>query len=518
LIFLLAVPIITIAFKLFLGPGESWSHLVENVLLEYSLHTIILSMGCIILTTILGVSSAWIVSRYEIPKSKYLEWMLILPLAIPSYITAYAYAGIFDYGGLLSQVLGLVNFKVDIMNIYGLIFVLSVSLFPYVYLSTRAVFLFQSNRLIEASKLLGASEIKTFFRIVIPMSRPAIIGGLFLVVMEVLNDYGAAKYYGISTFTTGIFRSWFSLAEPSTAIYLSSLLLLLVFSLMFLERKQRGNKSYSNQLVDKVRLPKIQVSRPKLLMVSFIVLIPIILGFIIPMIQLLMWGFLTYSDVFSSSFFTIAIQSIGIAMITGFTTLFFALLILYFPQWNRLTLLKKSSKIAIIGYAIPGAIIAIGVMVPTLAIDKWMIKVANELFNLDLGLVLNGTILILIYAYVIRFMAVAFNPLEASQLKISKQLSESSQLLGKGRIHTFFKVDYPLLKTSMLSAFILVFVDIMKELPLTLILKPYNVNTLAVKAYEYASDELILESSIPSLCIILSGMIPILLLNKLILK
>ena len=470
-------------------------------------------MGCIILTTILGVSSAWIVSRYEIPKSKYLEWMLILPLAIPSYITAYAYAGIFDYGGLLSQILGLVNFKVDIMNIYGLIFVLSISLFPYVYLSTRAVFLYQSNRLIEASKLLGATELKTFFRIVIPMARPAIIGGLFLVVMEVLNDYGAAKYYGISTFTTGIFRSWFSLAEPSTAIYLSSLLLLLVFALMYLERRQRGNKS-----VEKVRLPKIQVSKPRLVLLSCIVLIPISLGFIIPSIQLLIWGFLTYSDVFTASFFTIALESIGIAMMTGFITLFCALLILYFPQWNRLTLLKKSSKIAIIGYAIPGAIIAIGVMIPTLAMDKWMIKIANELFNLNLGLLLNGTILILIYAYVIRFMAVAFNPLEASQLKISKQLSESSQLLGKGRIRTFFKVDYPLLKTSMLSAFILVFVDIMKELPLTLILKPYNVNTLAVKAYEYASDELILESSIPSLCIILSGMIPILLLNKLILK
>ena len=518
MIFLLAIPIITIAFKLFLGPGESWNHLVENVLLEYSFHTVILIIGCIILTTVLGVSSAWIVSRYEIPTSKYLEWMLILPLAIPSYITAYAYAGIFDYGGLLSQVFGLTDFKVDIMNIYGLIFVLSVSLFPYVYLSTRAVFLYQSNRLIEASKLLGASEIKTFFRIVIPLARPAIIGGLFLVVMEVLNDYGAAKYFGVSTFTTGIFRSWFSLAEPSTAIYLSSLLLLLVFALMFFERKQRGNKSFSNNSVEKVRLPKIYVSKLRLVMLSCVILIPISLGFIIPLIQLLIWGFLTYSDVFTASFFSIAIESVGIAMMTGFITLFCALLILYFPQWNRLTLLKKSSKIAIIGYAIPGAIIAIGVMIPSLALDRWLIKIANELFNNHMSLLLNGTIVILIYAYVIRFMAVAFNPLEAGQLKISKQLSESSQLLGKGRIRTFLKVDYPLLKTSMLSAFILVFVDIMKELPLTLILKPYNVNTLAVKAYEYASDELILESSIPSLCIIFSGMIPIILLNKLILK
>lgn len=494
---------------------------MDNVLLEYSLNTLILSVGCIFLTSFLGISSAWIVSRYEIPVGKLFEWMLILPLAIPSYITAYAYAGMFDYGGLISKMTSTIGFsdiRVDIMNIYGLILVLSVSLFPYVYLSARAVFLYQSNRLIEASKLLGASEIKSFFYVVLPMARPAIVGGLILVIMEVLNDYGAAKYYGVSTFTTGIFRSWFSLAEPSTAIYLSSLLLLLVFILMYIERWQRGNKAFSSKTDNKVRLPKVRVSKGWLIILTVVVSIPVVLGFIIPFIQLILWGLLTYSEVFTPAFFSIALQSLGIAVVTGILTLFFALLILYFPQWNRLSLLKNSSRIAILGYAIPGAIIAIGVMIPTLAIDKWIIAIANELFDINIGLILNGTIVVLIYAYIIRFMAVAFNPLEAGQVKISKQLSESSQMLGKGKISTFLKIDLPLFKTSMLSAFILVFVDIMKELPLTLILKPYDVNTLAVKAYEYASDELILESSIPSLCIILSGVIPIILLNRLILK
>ena len=474
-----------------------------------------------LLTSIFGVSSAWIVSRYYLFKSSFLEWMLILPLAIPSYITAYAYAGFFDYGGWLSRLTaneGINSFKVDVMNIYGLVFVLSISLFPYVYVSARAIFLHQSFRLIEASKMLGAGETKTFFKIVLPIARPAIVGGILLVLMEVLNDYGAAKYYGVPTFTTGIFRSWFSLGEPATAVYLSALLLLIIFLLVSLEKIQRGKRLFSAETKGSFRLPKKKLKTSKRLLAISIVSIPISLGFGLPLIQLLYWGFLTYSTVFTSSFLVIALQSLGIATLTGVGTVFFAVLLLYVPQWNRLRILKNSARIAILGYAVPGSVIAIGVMVLTLGFDKWLIKFFDNTFHITIGLLFNGTIVVLIYAYIIRFIAVAFNPLEASKTKISDRLSESSRLLGKGRVATFFKIDFPLLKTGMASAFILVFVDTMKELPLTLILKPYRINTLAVKAYEYASDELILEASIPSLCIIATGIVPIILLNKFILK
>jgi len=474
-----------------------------------------------LLTSVFGVSSAWIVSRYYLFKSSFLEWMLILPLAIPSYITAYAYAGFFDYGGWLSRLTaneGINSFKVDVMNIYGLIFVLSISLFPYVYVSARAIFLHQSFRLIEASKMLGAGETKTFFKIVLPIARPAIVGGILLVLMEVLNDYGAAKYYGVPTFTTGIFRSWFSLGEPATAVYLSALLLLIVFLLVSLEKIQRGKRLFSAETKGSFRLPKKKLKTSKRVLAISIVSIPISLGFGLPLIQLGYWGFLTYSTVFTSSFLVTALQSLGIATLTGVGTVFFAVLLLYVPQWNRLRILKNSARIAILGYAVPGSVIAIGVMILTLGFDKWLIKFFDNTFHITIGLMFNGTIVVLIYAYIIRFIAVAFNPLEASKTKISDRLSESSRLLGKGRVATFFKIDFPLLKTGMASAFILVFVDTMKELPLTLILKPYRINTLAVKAYEYASDELILEASIPSLCIIATGIVPIILLNKFILK
>jgi iron(III) transport system permease protein len=378
--------------------------------------------------------------------------------------------------------------------------------------------LYQSGRLIEASKILGAGERSTFFKIVLPIARPAIIGGLILVLMEVLNDYGAAKYYGVSTFTTGIFRTWFALEEPSTAIYLSAILLLIVFVIIVLERWQRGSKSYALATRSDIKLPKIELSRNNKVLLFILVCIPIFIGFILPVLQLIYWCFLTFNSVASLSFFTIALQSLGISLLTALLTVIIALLILYFPKWNRIKGLKKSSRIAILGYAIPGAVIAIGVMIPTLLFDKWLIKVFKQFADINIGLIINGSIFVLLYAYIIRFLAVAYNPIEASQLKIGASLSEASKTLGKGNLKSFFKIDFPLLKSGLFSAFVLVFVDTMKELPLTLILKTYNVNTLAVKAYEYASDELIMEAALPSLCIIVTGILPVILLNRLILN
>lgn len=521
IVILMGLPIYTIAVRLFYGPGDTWQHLVNYLLLDYVFNSVALLVGCIILTLAMGVSSAWVLSRYKLPGQKWLEWMLILPLAFPSYITAYAYAGFFDYGGTLvrlTQALGLEPFQVDIMSVHGLVFVLSISLFPYVYVASRAVFVYQSGRLIEASKLLRANEIKTFFKIVLPMARPGIFAGLLLVIMEVLSDYGAAKYYGVSTFTTGIFRAWFALEEPDTAIYLSALLLLIVFVFIFLERWHRGKKSFELASKSNIRLPKIEASKRLRVLCLVVVLLPIFFGFLLPVMQLLYWSLLTFKTVASASFVSIAFNSLGIALLTAFLTVLFALMTLYFPVWNNFKFLRKSGRLAILGYAIPGAVLAIGIMVPALQLDRWLISVAEAIFNMEIGLLLNGTLSVLLYAYIIRFLAVAANPILSNQLKLKKSLSDASRLLGKSPFKTFLHIDLPLLKPSLLVAFILVFVDTMKELPLTLILKPYNFNTLAVKAFEYASDEQIMEASLPALCIVLTGVIPIILLNRFILN
>ena len=218
-----------------LDAGESWNHITEYLLPEYILNSLYLIVFCSLLVLIFGVSSAWFVSRFEFPLRKQMEWLLILPLAIPSYIVGYAYAGIFDYGGSLNLILRYFNLdfiRIDVMNKAGLAFVLSISLFPYVYVSARAFFLNQANNLLEASKMLGVGEAKSFFKLMLPLARPAVVAGLVLVLMEVLNDYGAAKYYGINTFTTGIFRSWFSLEEPQTAVYLSAILVVIILALI----------------------------------------------------------------------------------------------------------------------------------------------------------------------------------------------------------------------------------------------------------------------------------------------
>lgn len=520
IVFFLALPIIYIGVELFSGPGETWGHIVEYLLPDYIWNSLYLVFICSILVLIFGVSSAWFVSRYDFLFRKQMEWLLILPLAIPSYIVGYAYAGIFDYGGsldLLLRQLGLEFIRIDIMNRAGLAFVLSISLFPYVYVSARAFFLNQANNLLEASKMLGVGERKTFFKLMLPLARPAIVAGLVLVLMEVLNDYGAAKYYGVNTFTTGIFRSWFSLEEPQTAVYLSALLICFIFALILFEKWQVRKIKFTSSKTNSTQIQRNEAKGAVQWMIFLVVFLPILLGFILPVAQLIYWAVITASTVFDMEFVMISLQSFAIAIASAIITVLFALILIYFSKWSTLSTIKNISRIGVLGYAIPGAVIAIGIMIPTLALDKWLINMLGK-FRIDTGLIINGTLLALLYAYAVRFLAVAYNPIDSTALKVDNSIPDSSKVLGVGNIRTFFKIDFPLIKTGVFSAVILVFIDVMKELPLTLILKPYHIDTLAVKAFEYASDEMVMEASIPSLFIIFTAMIPVIFLNKLLIK
>ncbi|MEM1217779.1 MAG: iron ABC transporter permease [Bacteroidota bacterium] len=513
------VPLLFIFFKLFGGAGESWGHMVKYLLPKYLTNTLLLSLICMVLTITMGVSAAWLSTRYHFPLRKSLEWLNILPLALPSYITAYAYAGIFDYGGslqLLLQGLSLSIPKIDIMNVNGLAFVLSVSLYPYVYVACRAFFLYQSQNLIETAQVLGDSRAQRFFRLILPMARPAIVGGFILVLMEVLNDFGAAKYYGVNTFTTGIFKAWYGYREPETAVYLAALLLVIIFALILLEQWQRKRKRYHFAGKSQKKLARLEVPRGRSWGYTLIVAIPAILGFLIPVAQLIYWAVLSFHNTQWADLFTAIFQSVAIGAIAAAACVFFAILLLFTSQWNALSGVRTVSRFGALGYAIPGAVIAVGVYMPSLVVDKWIIGVVKDLFSVKIGLLLTGTATALVYAYVVRFLAVAFNPLAAGQQKMSASLSEASYLLGWGRLRTFWKLEFPLLRSAILSAFILVFIDVMKELPLTLILKPNHIQTLAVEAYQYASDERIIEAAWPALVLVLSGTIPVIFLNRLV--
>ena len=500
----LAIPVFSILISLFRGSGEMWEHITTYFLFDYIKNSIILIFGTGLLTFTIGTSSAWIISRYTFRYKKIIEWLLFMPLAIPSYIVAYTYVGLVGNGGTFIEILrdfGFSVIRVEMMNIYGLIWVLSFSLYPYVYAGTRTIFQSYPSQLKHTASLLGVSNKKYFLSVALPLASPAIIGGLFLVFMEVLNDYGAAKYYGVSTFTTGIFRTWTALEDLQSSIYLSAILVILVFILVLIVKWLRGRRSYNftqTNYNQKNADNRVKISGLKKILYLGILLIPILFGFILPLIQLVVWGIQTFDSMFNNDLIILGLESLSLGLSTALLVVFLACLLIYLSKWNYLKQFNVFSKIATLGYVIPGAIIGVGII----RTSKSLTDLFSFQFNLEIGHLVYNSILVLIYAYLFRFIAVAYNSIEGNTLKLGKNLSESSYLLGYGKIKTFFKIDFPLLRNALISSFILVLIDVMKELPLTLILKPYNVGTLAVRAYEYAEDERVAEAALPALFLI----------------
>lgn len=500
----LAIPVFSILISLFRGNGEMWEHITTYFLFDYIKNSIILIFGTGLLTFTIGTSSAWIISRYTFRYKKIIEWLLFMPLAIPSYIVAYTYVGLIGNGGTFIEILrdfGFSVIRVEMMNIYGLIWVLSFSLYPYVYAGTRTIFQSYPSQLKHTASLLGVSNKKYFFSVALPLASPAIIGGLFLVFMEVLNDYGAAKYYGVSTFTTGIFRTWTALEDLQSSIYLSAILVILVFVLVLIVKWLRGRRSYNltqTNTNQKSTDNRVKISGLKKILYLGILLIPILFGFILPLIQLVIWGIQTFDSMFNNDLIILGLESLSLGLSTALLVVFLACLLIYLSKWNYLKRFNIFSKIATLGYVIPGAIIGVGII----RTSKSLTDLFSFQFDFEIGHLVYNSILVLIYAYLFRFIAVAYNSIEGNTLKIGNNLSESSYLLGYGKIKTFFKIDFPLLRSALLSSFILVLIDVMKELPLTLILKPYNLSTLAVRAYEYAEDERVAEAALPALLLI----------------
>mgnify|MGYP001431662321 FL=1 len=500
----LAIPVFSILISLFRGNGEMWEHITTYFLFDYIKNSIILIFGTGLLTFTIGTSSAWIISRYTFRYKKIIEWLLFMPLAIPSYIVAYTYVGLIGNGGTFIEIFRDFGFSVirfEMMNIYGLIWVLSFSLYPYVYAGTKTIFQSYPSQLKHTASLLGVSNKKYFFSVALPLASPAIIGGLFLVFMEVLNDYGAAKYYGVSTFTTGIFRTWTALEDLQSSIYLSAILVILVFILVLIVKWLRGRRSYNltqTNTNQKSTDNRVKISRLKKILYLGILLIPILFGFIMPLIQLVIWGIQTFDSMFNNDLIILGLESLSLGLSTALLVVFLACLLIYLSKWNYLKRFNIFSKIATLGYVIPGAIIGVGII----RTSKSLTDLFSFQFDFEIGHLVYNSILVLIYAYLFRFIAVAYNSIEGNTLKIGNNLSESSYLLGYGKIKTFFKIDFPLLRNALISSFILVLIDVMKELPLTLILKPYNLSTLAVRAYEYAEDERVAEAALPALFLI----------------
>lgn len=519
-IVLILSPNIDIMVHMFSEPNENWIHIKTYLLKDYVINSIILLVMTGVFCTLAGTIMAWLISAYDFPLRNFFKWALILPLAIPPYIAAYTYNGILNYTGVvqtfLRNDLGVqVSPKYfDIMSIYGAVFIFTIVLFPYVYMITRAFLEKQSASLIENARLLGKNSYEIFVFVILPISRGAIIGGATLVSLEVLNDYGVAAYFGIPTFSTAIFKTWFAMGDIDSALKLAAILMFTVFGIVLLEKLLRGKKKYN--YTSKVR----PIARKKLkgAQASLAVLICLVFfsfGFIIPTLQLLHWSFLTYEKILNMYFIQLMFNSVWVALVASVLIITISVVIANFSRIEDNWFAKLLSKLTLVGYSIPGAVIAIGVILFIIQMDhklQWLYKMINPD---SITLVLGTSIVMLLFAYVIRFLAVGYQAVESGFDKVGKRFFEASRMLGKSVSQTFVRVDYPMIKPAIISGFALTFVDIMKELPLTLILRPYNFNTLATKTFEYANDEMIHEASIASLIIILVSLCAIYLLYKL---
>ncbi len=505
-VLVLLSPILCLFPELFKPLGSAWNNLKETVLPAYISNTLILIAGVGLGTVLLGFSSAYLTSMYRFPGARFLRFGLLLPLAIPSYIAAYVFSGVTEYSGplhLIGRGLGQNDWHVNIMHLPGLIVVLSLVLYPYIFATARVSLESRYNSYIENARSLGLKGTSLLLKVILPLLRPALIGGVFLVIMEVLNDYGAMKYFGITTFTTGIFTAWFSMNDLNSAVRLALMLFVLVALLSYLENWFSRKHKVTESTRSKKSAPKKLTGVPAILAGIYTWGL-FIIAFITP-VAYLAWRFtLAEHGRAIDEWFTLGRNSLlsglaGVALI-----LLIALLTQFTQQLIRSKLSRVIGRSISIGYTIPGAIIAIGVLLLSSGIDH----------AIGQGLLLTGSFGMLIFAYTVRFSGVAYQPLQAEAEKRNGKLFEAAQSLGKSPWSVLKKVYLPVSTNGILLAATLVFIDITKELPLTLILRPFNFSTFATKAFEYADDELLSKAALPALSIVLLGMIPVLLLHR----
>ena len=487
--------------------SENWLHIKENLLINYVFSTLYLVIGVGITSTIIGVGSAWFVTCYDFYGRKYIEWLLVFPMTIPTYIAAYSYYDIIEIFnpffiwsrnnlGLQQTIL------IESIFIYLIVIVLfSFVLYPYVYLSTKASLMVQGCRTIEAANTLGIPTNKLLKKVIIPIIRPAIIAGVSLVVMETLNDYAAVEYFGISTLTIGIFRSWFGMNDIASALKLSSFLIIFVFIILVFEKLYRKGAKYNNE-GGKNSLRRINIKKKKQYIIIIFCLIPFTFGFLIPVMRLITWMLKSDFSLNDFNLLMIAFNTIMISIVSSIIIVLLAYLINFIKNYFNNDVCKKINQLAILGYSMPGAIIAIG-----------MLKL-NSSINELISLLLIGSTFGLIFSYTVRFFAVAWQPIDSSMEKLGKNINQASRTLNVKPSKSLISINLPILKKPLLISCLIVFIDISKELPLTLILRPFNFDTLATLTYDLVNQAQFFQSSIPSLLIILISAPAIIIINK----
>ena len=518
---ILAIPVVVIYASLAFPQIETWSHLADTVLSDYVTNSLVLAFSVGIGSLVIGTSLAWLVVRYEFPGRNLIQWLVLLPLAMPAYIIAYTYTGMLDFAGPVQSTIRDV-FDVsygeywfpEIRSLGGAICMMTLVLYPYVYMLARTAFSEQSASLLEASRSMGHTPRQHFFKVALPLARPALLTGASLAMMEAFADYGTVQYFGVNTFTTGIFRTWFGLGNGIAAAQLSALLCTFVLILLVYEKWSRRNIQYYYQGQKHRPQARASLTGSRGVLVSMLCFVAPLLGFILPSLQLLEWAIITAPEAADWRFAKLLFNSFMLAAIAAVTVVLLALLLAYGKRLRPGKLISTQVQVASLGYAIPGTVIAIGVLLPLSWADNALNGLTRAWFDWTPGLVLSGTIFALILAYSVRFLSVALHNVESGLGRITPHMDEAARSMGRGPLGVLKDVHVPLLRASVLSAALLVFVDVLKELPATLVLRPFNFNTLAVRSFEMASDERLADAALPALSIVAVGIIPVILLTR----
>lgn len=518
---LLAIPLIVIVLSFFQpAAGATLANLADTVLPGYVANSALLVLWVGLGVAIIGTGTAWLVSACQFPGRRAFEWLLILPLAVPAYVMAYAYTEFLSHPGAVQTLLRDVTgwgprdyWFPRIRTLEGAAVMFVFVLYPYVYLLARTAFLTQSRVAFEAARVLGRGPFVAFWRVALPMARPAIVIGIALALMETLADYGTVAHFAVPTFTTGIYRSWFSIGDRVAAAQLAGALLTFVFVLIWIERVQRGKARYQTARSTQP-LQRFHLTGWKSAGAIVFCTVPLIIGFLLPIALLVELAIDGGHALFGPRYLGFVRNSFILASLAALLTVVIALALPSVQRLAKAPILTHVIRFAAMGYAIPGSIIAVGILIPMAGFDNWLDGLMREHFDISTGLLLTGTIIGLLFAYIVRFLAVALAPVEAAFERITPRMDDAARVLGARKSRVFRAIHAPLLRSGILVGALIVFVDVMKELPATLILRPFNFETLATQAFRLASDERLAEAATPSLVIVAVGLLPVYLLSR----
>ncbi|WP_421352926.1 ABC transporter permease [Aeromonas sp. 604443] len=519
---LLGLPVIALLFSAFSAEGELFRHLANTVLLDYLANTLGLVVGVVLLSLLFGVPTGWLVAMCQVPGRRALQWALMLPMAMPSYIVAYVYTDLLDYSGPLQAGLRALfgwNSPADywfpaIRSLGGAAWVLALVLFPYVYLLTRASFLEQSVSLIHSSRLLGCTPWQSFRRLSLPLARPAIMVAVSLVAMETLADFATVHFFAINTLTTAVYDTWLGYGSLATAAKLSCLMLLAVVLLIALERRSRSRQQVFQKSMgheQPLRYPLKGIGR---WLAGLWCWGLVLAGFGLPFVILLDYGVRYFELSWTPEFVRFAGNSLAISALTALLAMGIALLLGFFRRLDGGIKSLLPLRIAAMGYAMPGTVLAIGVLVPLTALDFAINDLAEWLGRQGPGLLLTGTITAIVFGYLVRFVAIAIGSVESSMGKISPSLDMAARSLGQGDGGMLRRVHLPLVRRGLFAGAMLVFIESMKELPAALLLRPFNFDTLATHVYQFVSDEMLERGALGAIVIVLVGLLPLIWVNR----